>query len=255
MTEEWRGDRVVMVVPTYNERDNLAWIVGRLHAAVPDVDVLVVDDSSPDGTGAVADELAAADPRVHALHRDRKGGLGAAYLRGFRWALDAGYDVVGEMDADGSHQPEELHRLREALADADLVIGSRWVPGGSVVNWPWHRQALSRGGNLYVRLLLGLDVHDATAGYRLYRRQTLEKIELETVRSTGYVFQTDLAARTLRAGLVVREVPIEFVERVRGDSKMSGAVAVESLRRITGWGLRERADQVRGAWRRGRGRR
>ena len=253
MTDEWHGDRVVMVVPTYNERDNIAWIVGRLHAAVPDVDVLVVDDGSPDGTGAVADELAAADTRVHALHRERKGGLGAAYLHGFRWALEAGYDVVGEMDADGSHQPEQLHRLREALADADLVIGSRWVPGGSVVNWPRHREALSRGGNLYVRLLLGIDVRDATAGYRLYRRQTLEKIELDTVRSTGYVFQTDLAARTLRAGLVVREVPIEFVERVRGDSKMSGAVAVESLRRITAWGVRERTDQVRAALRRGRG--
>ncbi len=253
MSEEWFGDRVVMVVPTYDERDNLAWIVGRLHAAVPDVDVLVVDDGSPDGTGAVADELAAADPRVHVLHRERKGGLGAAYLHGFRWALEAGYDVVGEMDADGSHQPEQLHRLREALPDADLVIGSRWVPGGSVVNWPWHRAALSRGGNLYVRLLLGIDVRDATAGYRLYRRQTLEKIELDTVRSTGYVFQTDLAARTVRAGLVVREVPIEFVERVRGDSKMSGAVAVESLRRITGWGARERADQLRAAMRRGRG--
>ena len=140
MTEEWRGDRVVMVVPTYDERDNLAWIVGRLHAAAPDVDVLVVDDGSPDGTGEVADELAAADPRVHVLHRERKGGLGAAYLHGFRWALEAGYDVVGEMDADGSHQPEQLHRLREALPDADLVIGSRWVPGGSVVNWPWHRR-------------------------------------------------------------------------------------------------------------------
>jgi dolichol-phosphate mannosyltransferase len=253
VTEEWRGDRVVMVLPTYDERDNLAWIVGRLHAAAPDVDVLVVDDRSPDGTGEVADELAAADPRVHVLHRERKGGLGAAYLHGFRWALEAGYDVVGEMDADGSHQPEQLHRLREALPDADLVIGSRWVPGGSVVNWPWHRQALSRGGNRYVRLLLGIDVHDATAGFRLYRRQTLEKIELDTVRSTGYVFQTDLAARTLRAGLVVREVPIEFVERVRGDSKMSGAVAVESLRRITGWGVRERADQVRRSLSRVRG--
>jgi dolichol-phosphate mannosyltransferase len=215
--------------------------------------VLVVDDRSPDGTGEVADELAAADPRVHVLHRERKGGLGAAYLHGFRWALEAGYDVVGEMDADGSHQPEQLHRLREALPDADLVIGSRWVPGGSVVNWPWHRQALSRGGNRFVRLLLGIDVHDATAGFRLYRRQTLEKIELDTVRSTGYVFQTDLAARALRAGLVVREVPIEFVERVRGDSKMSGAVAVESLRRITGWGVRERADQVRRSLSRFRG--
>lgn len=247
MTEEWRADRVVMVVPTYNERDNLAWILGRLHAAAPDVDVLVVDDGSPDGTGGLADELAAADSRVHALHRERKGGLGAAYLHGFRWALDAGYDVIGEMDADGSHQPEQLHRLREALPGADLVIGSRWVPGGSVVNWPWHREALSRGGNLYVRVLLGLRVHDATAGYRLFRRQTLEKLELETVRSTGYVFQTDLAARTSRAGLVVREVPIEFVERVRGDSKMSGAVAIESLRRITGWGARERAAQLRRA--------
>ncbi|MGH3347965.1 MAG: polyprenol monophosphomannose synthase [Nocardioides sp.] len=243
-----------MVVPTYDERENLAWIVGRLNAAAPDVDVLVVDDGSPDGTGELADELAAADARVHVLHRLHKGGLGAAYLHGFRWALDAGYDVIGEMDADGSHQPEQLHRLREALPEADLVIGSRWAPGGSVVNWPWHRQALSRGGNLYVRLLLGLRVNDATAGYRLFRRETLEKLELETVRSTGYVFQTDLAARALRAGLVVREVPIEFVERVRGDSKMSGAVAVESLRRITGWGVRERTAQVRRAVRRAAGR-
>jgi len=254
VTEEWRADRVVMVVPTYNECDNLAWILGRLHAAAPDVDVLVVDDSSPDGTGDLADELAAADSRVHVLHRERKGGLGAAYLHGFRWALDAGYDVIGEMDADGSHQPEQLHRLREALPEADLVVGSRWVPGGSVVNWPWHRRALSRGGNLYVRLLLGLRVNDATAGYRLFRRQTLEKLELESVRSTGYVFQTDLAARTSRAGLVVREVPIEFVERIRGDSKMSGAVAVESLRRITGWGARERAAQLGQALRRPVGR-
>ncbi len=247
MTEEWRGDHVVMVVPTYNERDNLAWIVGRLHGAEPDVHVLVVDDNSPDGTGDLADELAAVDPRVHVLHREGKSGLGAAYLHGFRWALDAGYDVIGEMDADGSHQPEQLHRLREALSDADLVIGSRWVPGGSVVNWPWHRQALSRGGNLYVRILLGRGVNAATAGDRLFRRQTLEKLDLAGVRSTGYVFQTDLAARTLSAGLVVREVPIDFVERIRGESKMNGAVAVESLRRITGWGVRERARQVRGA--------
>ena len=237
--------RVVMVVPTYNERDNLAWVLARLHTAAPQVDVLVVDDSSPDGTGELADELAAADSRVHVLHRTAKGGLGAAYLHGFRWALEEGYDVIGEMDADGSHQPEQLHRLLAALPDADLVIGSRWVPGGSVVNWPWHRQALSRGGNLYVRLLLGLDVHDATAGYRLFHRATLEKLDLDTVRSTGYVFQTDLAARTLRSGLTVTEVPIEFVERVRGDSKMTAAVAVESLRRITAWGLRERRAQVR----------
>ena len=236
-----------MVLPTFNEVDNLAWVVGRLRRAVPDVDVLVVDDNSPDGTGRVADELSAADDQVHVLHRTAKGGLGAAYLHGFRHALEAGYEVIGEMDSDGSHQPEQLPRLLEALQDADLVIGSRWVPGGSVVNWPLRRELLSRGGNLYVRLLLGLDVRDATAGFRLYRREALEVIDLDTVRSTGYVFQTDLAARVVRAGLVVREVPIEFVERVRGESKMSGAVAVESLRRITLWGLRERRSQVRRA--------
>ncbi len=239
------SQRLVMVLPTYNEAENLAWIVGRLHAAQPDVDVLVVDDASPDGTGDIADELAGTDPRVHVLHRTGKEGLGAAYLHGFAHALDSGYDVIGEMDADGSHQPEQLHLLRDALADADLVIGSRWVPGGTVVNWPRRRELLSRGGNLYVRLLLGISVRDATAGFRLYRRATLEAIDLASVQSTGYVFQTELAARTLQAGLRVREVPIEFVERERGDSKMSGAVAAESLRRITTWGLRERAAQVR----------
>jgi dolichol-phosphate mannosyltransferase len=244
--------RVVMVIPTYNEVDNLAWIIGRMRAAEPAVDVLVVDDSSPDGTGALADELAAADPAVHALHREAKGGLGAAYLAGFAWALDAGYDVIGEMDADGSHQPEQLHRLLDALAGldgeaADLVIGSRYVAGGSVVNWPMRREALSRGGNLYVRMLLGISIRDATAGFRVFRRSALEKVDLGSVESAGYVFQTDLVTRCLRAGLTVREVPIEFVERVRGDSKMSRAVATESLRRITRWGLRERRDQLRRA--------
>jgi dolichol-phosphate mannosyltransferase len=239
--------RVVIVIPTYNEATNLAWIVGRLRTAQPAIDVLVVDDDSPDGTGRVADELAAADPAVSVLHRTEKAGLGAAYLHGFRVALAAGYDVIGEMDADGSHQPEQLDRLLAALADADLVIGSRWVPGGSVVNWPLQRELLSRGGNLYVRLLLGIRVRDATAGFRLFRRATLDKIDLDSVKSTGYVFQTDLVARTLAAGLAVREVPIEFVERVRGDSKMSGSVATESLKRITAWGLRERVAQVRRA--------
>jgi dolichol-phosphate mannosyltransferase len=239
--------RVVMVVPTYNEVDNLAWVVGRLRAVQPEVHGLVVDDGSPDGTGAIADELAAADPAVRVVHRTAKAGLGAAYLHGFAVALERGYDVVGEMDADGSHQPEQLHLLLDALHDADLVIGSRWVPGGSVVNWPFRRELLSRGGNLYVRLLLGVAIRDATAGYRLFRRATLEAIDLETVESTGYVFQTDMVVRCLRAGLRVREVPIEFVERVRGDSKMSGHVAVESLRRITRWGARERLESVRRA--------
>jgi dolichol-phosphate mannosyltransferase len=242
--------RVVMVVPTYNEADNLAWIVGRLRAAQPEVHVLVVDDNSPDGTGKVAEELAAGDDAVHVLHRIEKGGLGAAYKHGFRVALDAGYDVIGEMDADGSHQPEQLHLLLDALSDADLVIGSRWIPGGSVVNWPFRRELLSRGGNLYVRMLLGVRVRDATAGFRLFRRAALEAIDLATVESTGYVFQTDMVTRCLRLGLRVREVPIEFVERVRGDSKMSGQVAVESLRRVTTWGLRERLDQITARWRR-----
>lgn len=236
--------RVVMVVPTYNERDNLAWIVGRLRAATPDVDVLVVDDGSPDGTGKLADELAAADPQVTVLHRAEKAGLGAAYLHGFSVALERGYDVVGEMDADGSHQPEQLPLLLTALADADLVIGSRWVSGGSVVNWPLSRKVLSVGGNLYARVLLGIPLRDVTAGYRVFRSTTLKAIDLDSVESAGYIFQTDLAFRTLRAGLRVVEVPIEFVERVRGESKMSRDVATESLRRITSWGLRERRRQV-----------
>jgi dolichol-phosphate mannosyltransferase len=242
--------RVVMVVPTYNEADNLAWIVERVRTAQPDVHVLVADDNSPDGTGKIADELAAADDHVRVLHRTQKGGLGAAYKHGFQVALDAGFDVIGEMDADGSHQPEQLHLLLDALADADLVIGSRWVPGGSVVNWPRRREALSRGGNLYVRALLGVKVNDATAGFRLFRRSALEAIDLDSVQSTGYVFQTDMVVRCLRRGLRVREVPIEFVERVRGDSKMSGRVAAESLARITSWGLRERREQLARAWRR-----
>ena len=243
--------RGVMIVPTYNEAENLAWIVGRLRAAQPDLDVMVVDDNSPDGTGKIAEELATADRAVSVVHRTEKGGLGAAYKHGFRVALDAGYDVIGEMDADGSHQPEQLHLLLDALRDADLVIGSRWIPGGSVVNWPFRRELLSRGGNLYVRLLLGVSVHDATAGFRLFRRKALEAIDLDAVESTGYVFQTDMVVRCLRAGLRVREVPIEFIERVRGDSKMSGQVASESLRRITRWGLRERRERLLRAVRRG----
>ena len=244
--------RVVVVVPTYDEADNIVGLLRRLRAAQPTVDVLVVDDGSPDGTGRLADDVAAQDAGVSVLHRIEKQGLGAAYLHGFRVALERGYDVVGEMDADGSHQPEQLGRLLEALPGADLVIGSRWVPGGSIVNWPRRRELLSRGGNFYARTLLSMDVRDATAGFRLFRRTTLEQIHLEETASLGYVFQTDLAHRTLRAGLRVREVPIEFVERVRGESKMDGSVATESLRRITSWGVAERRRQLRdaaGRWR------
>ena len=248
-----RAVGTVVVLPTYQEADNLAWIVGRLRRAEPDVDLLVVDDASPDGTGRIADALAAQDPAVHVLHRAGKGGLGAAYLAGFAWALERGYRVVGEMDADGSHAPEQLRRLLDALAEHDLVIGSRWVPGGTVTNWSWHRRALSRGGNLYVRVLLGLPVRDATAGFRVFRADALRRLDLAGVRSVGYVFQTDLAARAVRAGLRVGEVPVDFVERVHGESKMDLGVAAESLRLITRWGVRERVDQVRSSARRARG--
>jgi len=242
--------RVVMVIPTYNESLNLALIVDRLRTAQPEVDVLVVDDSSPDGTGDLADRIAAEDAHVTVIHREAKEGLGAAYLHGFRVALERGYDVIGEMDADGSHQPEQLHLLLDGLVEADLVIGSRWVRGGSIVNWPLRRELLSRGGNFYTRTLLGISVRDATAGYRVFRRTTLERIHLEENVSLGYVFQAELAYRTLREGLRILEVPIEFVERERGDSKMSQDVAVESLKRITRWGISERNRRVRAALRR-----
>jgi dolichol-phosphate mannosyltransferase len=237
--------RMVLVIPTYNEAENLEWVVRRVRAAVPDADVLVVDDSSPDGTGAVADRLAEADPQVSVLHRAEKAGLGAAYVQGFTVALERGYDVIGEMDADGSHQPEQLPRLLGALRDADLVLGSRWVPGGSVVNWAPTRKALSLGGNAYARAMLGLPVRDVTGGFRLFRRQTLEKIDLPGVRSVGYCFQADLVWRTVQAGLRVREVPIAFVDRVRGESKMDRRVATEALRRITAWGMVERGRRAR----------
>ncbi|WP_030529174.1 polyprenol monophosphomannose synthase [Phycicoccus jejuensis] len=237
--------RVAVLVPTYNERENLPTAVHGVRTAVPTADVVVLDDASPDGTGQVADELAAADPQVHVLHRAGKEGLGAAYLDGFRWALERGYDAVVEMDADGSHRPEHLPSLLAAAADADAVIGSRWVPGGKVVNWPLHRKALSVGGNLYVKVLLGMPVNDATAGFRVYRADALHVMGLDDVASQGYCFQTDLTWRAVRAGLRVVEVPITFVEREVGASKMSRDIMTESLRRITGWGVRHRARQAR----------
>ena len=238
--------RVAVLIPTYNERDTLPVIVPRLLEVVPEVDVVVLDDNSPDGTGAVADALAEGEPRVHVIHRPRKEGLGAAYLEGFAWALDRGYDAVVEMDADGSHRPEHLPDLLAAAAEADVVIGSRWVRGGSVVNWPLHRKALSVGGNLYVKVLLGMPVHDATAGFRVYRADALHVIGLHDVASQGYCFQTDLTWRAVRADLTVVEVPITFVEREVGDSKMNRHIMTESLRLITGWGVRHRTEQVRG---------
>ena len=245
-------ERVAVLIPTYNERENLPLIVARVRECVPDVDVVVLDDNSPDGTGQVADELAAADPKVTVIHRQGKEGLGAAYFAGFRWALDQGYDAVVEMDADGSHRPEDLPAMLEAAKDADLVIGSRYVRGGTVVNWPLSRKAISMGGNLYIRAILGMPVNDATAGYRVYRAGTLRRIGLDDVESAGYVFQTDLTVRTVRAGLRVVEVPITFVEREIGESKMDGDVVKESMRRITGWGLEHRRRQAEQILRRDR---
>ncbi len=237
--------RVAVLIPTYNERDTLPVVVRRVRELVPSVDLVVLDDNSPDGTGAVADDLARDDDQVHVIHRAGKEGLGAAYLAGFHWALDRGYDAVVEMDADGSHRPEHLPDLLRAAADADAVIGSRWVRGGSVVNWPLHRKALSLGGNLYVKLLLGMPVNDATAGYRVYRADALRAMGLRDVASQGYCFQTDLTWRAVRHGLRVVEVPICFVEREVGASKMNRDIMTESLRLVTTWGVRHRARQVK----------
>ena len=233
--------RVAVIVPTYNERANLEQIASRLRTAVPDADLLIVDDNSPDGTGEAADKLAAGDARIHVLHRPAKAGLGSAYIAGFRWALERDYGVLVEIDADGSHQPQELPTLLAALeAGADLVIGSRYVPGGTVLNWPKSREVLSRGGNTYARVMLGIKVRDATGGYRAFRATALRQVGLDEVESQGYCFQIDLALRVIRAGLTVVEVPITFVERTQGASKMSRAVVAEALWRVTQWGV--------GAW-------
>ena len=237
---------VAVIIPTYNERDNIEIITSRVRGAVPDADLLIVDDNSPDGTGEIADKLAGEDSHVHVLHRAGKAGLGAAYIAGFRWALELDYGAMVEMDADGSHQPEELPSLLNALAHADLVLGSRYVPGGAVLNWARSRELLSRGGNTYTRLMLGLKLKDATGGYRAFRASTLRRIDLDEVDSQGYCFQIDLARRTIRAGLTVTEVPITFVERERGASKMSRAIVVEALWRVTVWGIATRLRLGRG---------
>ena len=237
--------RVLVIVPTYDEAENVLQIARRLHDAVPTADLLVVDDGSPDGTGRLADDLAAREGWAHVLHRTRKEGLGAAYVAGFGWATEQGYDVVVEMDADGSHAPEQLPRLLAALEDADVVLGSRWVPGGRVVNWPRSREVLSRGGNAYTRLVLGLPLRDATGGYRAYRREVLDALPLGEVCSQGYCFQVDLAWQAWRAGNRIVEVPITFVERERGESKMSRDIVVEALWRVTLWGLTSRRSRDR----------
>ena len=238
------ANRIVIVMPTYNERQNLEPIAGRVRAALPTADLLVVDDNSPDGTGDLADKLAEADPHVQVMHRTDKAGLGKAYIAGFGWALERDYDVIIEMDADGSHQPEHLPGLVAALNGADLSIGSRWVPGGKVVNWPKTREALSRAANIYTRIMLGLGVRDATAGFRAYRAATLRTISLDQVESTGYCFQIDLTLRVADAGLRIVEVPITFVEREHGASKMSNSIIMEAFWRVAQWGVTRRLRRL-----------
>lgn len=240
-------DKVLVIIPTYNEAENIEPIVTRLRTSVPDAHVLVADDNSPDGTGDIADRLHDADPEhIHVMHRKGKQGLGAAYLAGFHWGLDHGYNVLVEHDADGSHQPEQLPAILEALEDADMVKGSRYVKGGSVVNWPASRLLISRGGSLWTRMCTGMNVKDITGGFNAFRASTLRAIDLDEIASAGYCFQLDLAWRVAKAGLKIVEVPIEFIERERGESKMSKDIVTEALIRTTLWGAEFRAQQAKG---------
>lgn len=237
---------LLVVIPTYNERENLASVIGRLLVSVPEAHVLVVDDNSPDGTGALAVDLAAGDPRVHVLHRAIKSGLGAAYRAGFSWGMRRDYRRFVELDADGSHQPEELPRLLAALESADVVLGSRWVTGGSVENWPARRIVLSVAGSSYARFALGVPVRDVTGGYRAFTLSALQEIGLGNISSQGYCFQIDMLWQAHLAGLRIVEVPITFVERVHGVSKMSSTIVVEALVRVTVWGVRGLPSRIRG---------
>jgi dolichol-phosphate mannosyltransferase len=235
--------RTLVIIPTFNELENLENIAARV-LAHSHVELLVVDDNSPDGTGKLADTLAGAEPRLHVLHRAQKAGLGAAYCDGFAWALRFGFDTVVEMDGDGSHQPEELDRLLVAADTHDVVVGSRWVPGGVVTDWPWRRRLLSRAGSAYARVALGLRFRDITGGYRAYSAHALARMDLGTVASQGYCFQVDMLRRARDAGLDIAEVPITFVERRYGQSKMSREIVVEAIVNVTRWGLQRSAARV-----------
>lgn len=235
---------ILVIIPTYNEVENIEMITGRLRTSVPAAHILIADDNSPDGTGRLADDLAASDDHIHVLHRKGKDGLSAAYLAGFRWGLDCDYDVLVEHDADGSHQPEQLPRLLNALAaGADMVKGSRWVQGGSVVNWSKQREMLSRAGSLYTRLMLGLPTKDITGGLNAFKAETLRRI-IDDIEAQGFGIQRDLTWHSHQAGMRVVEVPIDFKERERGDSKMTTDVFLEALKQTTVMGVNHRVGQV-----------
>lgn len=228
----------LVIIPTYNEIESLSSLVGRVRQTVPAADVLIVDDSSPDGTGELADQLADSDKSVQVIHRKIKDGLGRAYLEGFQHGAQKGYRFIVEIDADGSHDPASLPAmLALAQGGADLVLGSRWIPGGSVLNWPWVRRTISRFGNTYARKILGSGIHDLTSGFRVFRAEALTSLDLESVASQGYCFQIELAWMLERAGGAVVEHPITFVERSVGRSKMHIGIVIEALARVTVWGL------------------
>ncbi len=229
-------DKAVICLPTYNEAENLPLMVAAIFEVVPGIEILVIDDNSPDGTGRIADELAAADERVHVLHRTAKEGLGRAYIAGFRWALERDYDLVFEMDCDFSHQPKYLPEFLRKAEEADLVLGSRYIEGGGTEGWAMHRRLLSRGGNTYARMILGLPFRDLTGGFKCFRREVLAALPLDAIQGGGYVFQIELTWRTIQAGFRVTEVPIVFPDRVRGDSKMHGAIVFEAVKNV--WRLR-----------------
>ena len=237
--------KILVIIPTYNEIENVDIAVTAVRRHAPTIDILIADDNSPDGTGNRADEIATQDSHVAVLHRAGKQGLGAAYIDSFQWAKERGYDVVVEMDADGSHRAQDLPSILTALVNSDVALGSRWVRGGQVVNWPLHRKILSRGGNIYTKIWLGMSVSDATGGYRAFRMSALDAIGLQAVQSQGYCFQVDMAWRAVQAGLTVVEVPITFVERERGESKMDQAIVKEALARVTVWGLNKRLTDLR----------
>ena len=229
--------KTLVIMPTYNEAENIGNIAGHLLATVPEVSLLIVDDNSPDGTGKIADAMAAENPRVHVLHRTEKNGLGPAYLAGFAWGFERDFDYLVEMDADGSHRAEDLIRMLAVAPNNDLVIGSRWVRGGKVVNWPLSRQLISRTGNIYARVLLGAGIRDITAGFRVFRASFLKSLDLNSVASAGYSFQVEMAWRCFKAKARIEEVPITFVERAIGYSKMSKKIVFEALWRVTQWGF------------------
>jgi dolichol-phosphate mannosyltransferase len=228
--------KALIIVPTYNEKENVEALLERIFAYVPQCDVLIVDDNSPDGTGAIADEAAARDPRVHVMHRGGKQGLGSAYVAGFRYALDRDYEAVFEMDADFSHNPESLPVFLHELENADLVLGSRYLYGVTVVNWPLKRLILSYSANVYSRIITGMRVKDLTGGFKCFRRRVLESIDWSRVRSDGYAFQIEITFKAWRKGFRIREIPIVFVDRKAGESKMSRRIVHEAAWMV--WRLR-----------------